>query len=143
MTTPAAERRYLARHLSECFGDENVVYNPEGKQVDELPRIYGFNNGGSPGWYFAQLIAEDGMGLGGHICSHEGYMRSDLQITRCGERHECFRDHYPGGYVMEFVPRDKISGHTKLQKAFELNEKLGAAAEADQSQMPSIVVEVS
>ena len=52
-----------------------VIYNPNNKPIEELPIIFGFNNGGSKEWLYAELIAEDGTPLGAHICSHENYMR--------------------------------------------------------------------
>lgn len=132
MTTPAAARLYLAQHLMEMEGKPYAVFNPHNKPVDDLPVIFGFNNGGSSGWFSAQLIAEDGTGLGGHICSHEGYMRHDLGIlegTRA-DRHETFRKHYPDGYRMAFVSHDEVEQCQPLLKAFELNklqaEKAGA-----------------
>jgi hypothetical protein len=123
MTTEAAARLYEAQHLYEMEGKGNALYNPEQRPYEELPIIYGFNNGGSPGWFSAVLIAEDGTCLGGHVCSSEAYMPHDLGIlvgTR-PDRHESFKMHYPRGYRMVFVPSDQISTHEKLNKAFELN----------------------
>lgn len=48
-----------------------VIFNPHDKPETELPVIYGFNNGGSDDWWYGCLIAEDGTGLGSHICSAE------------------------------------------------------------------------
>lgn len=109
-----------------------AVFNPHNKSADQLPVIYGFNNGGSPGFYSGCLLAEDGTGLGGHICSHEGYMLGDLGILEGArpDRHEDFRKHYPDGYRMEFVSYDRVDGHSKLQAAFRLNEKQAEKAEA-------------
>lgn len=130
MTTPAAERLYLAQHLMEHEGQSYEVWNPHNKPVEDLPVIMGFNNGGSPGWYSAVAIAEDGMGLGGHLCSHEGYMRHDLGILAGSrpDRHENdYRKHYPDGYRMTFIESADIKTDTKLQRAFELNKKLQEA----------------
>jgi hypothetical protein len=126
MTTPAAARLYEAQHLYEMEGKKPVVYNPLNKPVDELPVIYGFNNGGSPGWKQAVLLAEDGHCLGAHICSSEAYMPHDLGIlegTR-PDRHEEFKLHYPDGYRMEFISYNDLGGHEKFNKAIELNQKL-------------------
>ena len=101
------------------------IYNPHNKKIEELPTIYGFNNGGSTGMLSAQLIAEDGTGLGGHCCSSEGFMYNDLGIlegTR-PDRHEGFKKHYPNGYKMDFISYDEVQGHKKLNEAFKLNEK--------------------
>lgn len=134
MTTPAAERLYLAQHAYEMEGRGWAVYNPDGKSLEELPVIYGFNNGGSPGWYSAVLLAEDGAHLGGHICSSEGYMEHDLGIlegTRA-DRHETFKQHYPGGYRMEFVKGDDVRSHEGLMEAYRLNQERREESESSQ-----------
>ena len=133
MTTPRAEAYYLAKHRYETEGMKWAVFNPKSIPIEELPVIYGFNNGGRPGWYHAQLISEDGMGLGSHLCSSEGYMEHDLGIlegTR-PDRHEGFQKHYPDGYRMEFVSSDKLKGHEGIDRAYELNQKLSQEAVKD------------
>jgi hypothetical protein len=120
MTTEAAARFYEAQHVFEHSGRKLAVFNPHAKAVEELPIIYGFNNGGRPGWMFAQLIAEDGTPLGSHLCSSEAYMPADLGVlegTR-PDRHEEFAKHYPDGYRMEFVGYDAVETHQGLQTAF-------------------------
>ena len=77
MTTPRAAEHYLARHRHEMEGRQWAIHNPHEKPLDELPVIYGFNNGGSSGWFSAVLLSEDGHFLGSHVCSHEGYMEYD------------------------------------------------------------------
>lgn len=130
MTTPAAANYYLASHLLEQEGKPYAVYNPHNKPVESLPVIFGFNNGGSRDWYSAVLIAEDGTRLGGHVCSHEGYMRHDLGILEgtSPDRHESFQKHYPEGYRMAFVSHAEVKQCEPLLKAFKLNQ-LQAAAE--------------
>jgi len=133
MTTPEAERRYLREHLAVMNGRKVAVYNPHSKPVNELPVIYGFNNGGSPGWYSADLMAEDGTYMGGHVCSHEGYMLHDLGIiedTR-PDRHEDFKRHYPDGYRMAWVPTTDVRTHEGLNRAYALNLKSGEGAGHD------------
>jgi hypothetical protein len=49
MTTKAAAALYEAQHVYEHEGKGWAVFNPHDKPLDELPVIYGFNNGGSPG----------------------------------------------------------------------------------------------
>jgi hypothetical protein len=109
---------------------ENAVYNPHDKPIDDLPVIYGFNNGGRIGLLMAELVAEDGEPLGGHCCSHEVYMPGDLGILEGSrpDRHESFRKHYPDGYRMEFVPYDDVPGHTRLNEAFRLHDLKHQAA---------------
>jgi len=118
MTTPQAAAHYLAEHEQQMASKQWAVFNPHDKPVEELPVIFGFNNGGEPGWFSAVLLAEDGTWLGGHICSAEGYMPHDLGVlegTR-PDRHERFRKHYPDGYRMVFVPYDDVRSHEGLQR---------------------------
>lgn len=125
MTTEAAAALYEAQHIHAHEGKKWAVFNPHNKPTNDLPVIYGFNNGGSHGWMEGVLIAEDGTPLGGHICSSEAYMPSDLGVlegTR-PDRHETFSKHYPDGYRMEFVKYDEISNHKKINNAFRLNKE--------------------
>lgn len=131
MTTPAAAALYLAQHRYEHEGRRWAIHNPHGKPVEELPVIYGFNNGGSPGWMYAVLMAQDGTVLGGHCCSHEGYMEADLGVlegTR-EDRHETFRAHYPDGYRMEFIRGSEVRTHAGLAAAYALNQAQAAQSE--------------
>lgn len=131
MTTEAAASKYLAEHLSK-WGDRGyAVYNPHGKPLEELPVIYGFNNGGSPNWLNGVLLAEDGACLGGHICSHESYMPHDLGVIDGSrpDRHAMFREHYPDGYRMDFVPAAQVQTHSGLNAAYELNQRAKEAAQ--------------
>ena len=126
MTTRLAAELYLAEHKHAMEGKGYAIYNPKDKPVNELPIIYGFNNGGSDDWWSGVLIAEDGTCLGGHTCSNEGYMLNDLGIlegTR-PDRHEGFIEHYPEGYRMDFVSRKDVSTHIGLTKAYKLNREL-------------------
>jgi len=119
MTSPVAASLYLARHLYSVDGRGNVIFNPENKDIQDLPVIYGFNNGGSRDCLYAVLMAEDGSVLGSHLCSHEAYMPHDLAILEGSrpDRHKTFREHYPDGYHMEFVGLSEFDGHAGLQKA--------------------------
>lgn len=111
---------------------EYEVFNPHNRPTNELPVIYGFNNGGSPGFFSGCLIAEDGTGLGGHLCSGEYYMYGDLGIQKGSrpDRHEGFRKHYPDGYRMDFVSYANVPGHAALNLAFERNKAIEAEAQA-------------
>lgn len=105
---------------------EVEIFNPDNKSVEELPVIYGFANGGTPGLLMAQLIAEDGTALGSHGCSSEGFMPGDLGILKGyrEDRHKNdFQKHYPKGYRMEFVSSADVSTHEGLNNAFEYNKK--------------------
>ena len=124
MTTEAAAALYLAEHRYANEGLGWAVHNPHNKPVDELPVIYGFNNGGCTGWYSAVLLAQDGTGLGEHICSDEGYMEYDLGVTEGSrpDRHETFQKHYPDGYRMEFIGAADVRTHKGLNAAYALNQ---------------------
>lgn len=126
MTTPEAAARYEAQHVAEHAHRKPVVYNPHDRPIEELPVIYGFNNGGSPDWLEALAIAEDGEVLGGHICSSEAYMPHDLGLiegARDDLHEKYYRPHYPAGYRMEFVSNSKVDSHEKLMAAIKIAEK--------------------
>lgn len=103
-----------------------AVYNPQSKPVEELPVIYGFNNGGQRDWWYAQLLSHDGYRMGSHICSDEAYMPGDLGCLEGSrkDRHEGFRKKFPDGYRMEFVPSGKMHGHAGLQAALTLAKEI-------------------
>ena len=125
MTTPAAEALYLAQHLHSLEGKGFAVFNPLEKPLEELPVIYGFNNGGSAVWLQAVAISQDGTVLGTHICRAEGYMPSGLGMLEgtAQSRHaNKYQPHHPEGYRMEFVPSESLEAHVGLQAAFALNK---------------------
>lgn len=122
----------MTDHYS-TWKDNYAVYNPHDKPVEELPIILGFNNGGSDDWWSGELVAEDGTGLGGHICSNEGFMYGDLGIlvnTRA-DRHEGFRKHYPDGYRMDFMTLREVyspEGRERLDVLIKKNKALAELA---------------
>lgn len=133
MTTDATAALYEAQHVRRHEGLPSAVFNPHGKPLDELPTIYGFNNGGAPGFMEAVLLAADGACLGGHCCSSEAYMPADLGVlegTRA-DRHEAFRAHYPDGYRMEFVRGADVRAHAALNAAFARHQEQAAAEKRD------------
>ena len=120
MTTLVAAVMYEAQHVYNYSNSKDVVYNPHEKPIQELPSIYGFNNGGTYGYMIAQLISQDGVNLGSHICSSEPYMAADLGVIEPNSsRHDKFKEHYPDGYKMEFVGYHLVATHTGLQQAFK------------------------
>lgn len=136
MTTPTAVALYEAQHIHAHSHLNVAVFNPQGKTLEELPTIYGFSNGGSPGWMHAVLIAEDGTCLGGHLCSSEAYMPADLGVlenTR-SDRHEEFQKHYPDGYKMEFVGYADVDNHLGLLLAIEKNNEVHGEESAEDSE---------
>lgn len=124
MTTEASARLYEAQHMKDMEGRPIAVYNPHDKPFEELPVIYGFNNGGQVGWWQGLLMAEDGTLLGEHICTNECYMHHDLGILEGTkpDRHEDFRKHYPCGYRMEFVGLLYVRIHEKLMAAIAIRQ---------------------
>ena len=121
MTTPARAEAYLKDHLEKVSGRGWAVVNPNGVPIADLPVIFGFNNGGPYGWMSGLLVAQDGTHLGGHVCSNESYMPSDLGVLEGSrpDRHEEFLKHYPGGYRMEFVSFDAVRSHPVLWPIIE------------------------
>lgn len=109
-----------------------AVYNPHNKPEEELPAIYGWNNGGEPGWYHACLIADSGHGMGSHLCSHEGFIPGDLGLVEDSrpDRHEGFRQHYPDGYRMVYVQPSEVMTHPGLNAAVERNRLVAYEAKA-------------
>lgn len=77
------------------------------------PKIFCFSNmvGGSEG--IAYALAEDGIVLGSHFCSHESYVPGDLGVIEGArpDRHEHYAKHYPDGYEMEFIPARQVKEH--------------------------------
>lgn len=124
MTTQAQAEVYEAEHVRRYNGRSVHCYNPLEHPPEQLPVIFGFNNGGSSGWFSGLLMAEDGTGLGGHCCSSEAYMLHDLGILEgCRpDRQEEFKKHYPNGYRMEFVSHTEVREHPKLMQAIALAE---------------------
>lgn len=91
-------------------------------------KIFVFNNGGSPGWYNAMAICEDGVYLAGHVCSHPAYIPHDMGITS-DWKHEAYNAHCgEGNWELELVEKPKK--HAGLMAAYALNQKARAEAEA-------------
>lgn len=97
-----------------------------------LPKIYIFSGHptGGDGPCFA--LAEDGVGLGSHWCSHEGYARGDLGMVEGvrQDRRDFYALHYPGGYEFEFVPASEVKAHAGIAAAMEKNRAMAAAEDA-------------
>lgn len=117
---------------------KNAIYNPHNKPEAELPFIYGFNNGNAFGSdWLGCLISADGVGLGSHICSSEGWMYYDLGIYEGHrpDRHEDFKKHYPDGYRMKFVSYDEVMKDTGLVEAFRLNKELQSPSQGSEAEI--------
>ena len=105
--------------------------------------IYCFNNGGSPGWYEAVAIGDDGVVVAGHICSDEYYMEHDLGITS-NWKHEKYDAHFgKGNWKLEWVS-DPLN-HEGCKAAFDKNVELAKAGKPTviEENMPSVTVELS
>lgn len=129
MTTKESFAQYESEHIKKYLGRKLYVFNPDRLPLKSLPVIYGFNNGGREGFMYAELIAHDGVYLGGHVCSSEAYMPADLgclEGTR-EDRHKLFKEHYPNGYRMEFVGYEELKSHAGIQKAIENAKKLSSS----------------
>ena len=145
MTTPEAAARYLHQHLQDVHGREIAIHNPHDKPLDQLPTIYGFNNGGSRDFLQAISLSEDGHFLGSHICSHELYMPNDLGIlkgTRDDSHTDSYQKHYPDGYKMEFVGYSQVNVHEGLLAAIEKSKEVKADQE-DKTQFAGIPIETT
>jgi hypothetical protein len=125
MTTKAAAKLYEAQHKESYSGKNVEVFNPNSVSWDDLPTIFGFNNGGPENFLEGVLIAEDGTVLGSHTCSSESYMFSDLGILEgtYEDRHVTFREHYPDGYKMEFVSYKDLKNHSGVALAIINSDK--------------------
>ena len=124
MTTQAAANLYEAQHIFSNQHRKYAVFNPFDKPLQDLPFIYGFNNGGPGDFLSAVLLSADGTFLGSHCCSSEGYMPADLGVLEgtSDNRHVTFRAHYPNGYRMDFVGYKDVENHAGLNDAFTLNK---------------------
>lgn len=81
------------------------------------PVIYVFSTDpkGGAGPCFA--MAESGYVLGGQQCTNEKRAKWDLGIKAPCPHTPQYEAHYPDGYVLEFVPHDKINTHVGLTQA--------------------------
>lgn len=122
MTTKAQEALNEVLHMAKWGDQPMYIFNPQEKPVEELPVIIGFCNGGQLGWMEAVSIAQDGVVLGGHICSSEAYMPHDLGLVENANptRQEDYRKHYPEGFRCEFVPHAQAKDHQGLKDAMQL-----------------------
>jgi len=112
--------------MSDKFTRE--VRPPEGLKGD-LPVIYCFANGRGGDWIPCLAIAEDGHVVANHVCSHPDWGKHDLGLTS-DWKHEEYFQHYPNGFVLEWVdnpmPGSNVGFDAALLKNRELKEKAGA-----------------
>lgn len=98
------------------------------------PKIFCFVNGGSPGWFSALAICEDGHCLAGHTCSSEGWAQHDLGIGS-DWKHDKYREHCPNGFELVWVDDPKT--HPGLQAAYLLNQELARKKKESEAATPS------
>jgi len=85
--------------------------------MNDKPKIYVFINGGSPGWYHATALSEDGDFLADHICSSEGFVPHDMGLTSDWKR-EHYAKQYPDGYELIFVPHNESKNDLGIKAAY-------------------------
>ena len=85
----------------------------------ETPKIYGFVNGGSSGWYSVEALTEDGVFLAGHCCSHPAYGPHDIGVTS-DWHHESYRKYYPDGFEVVWIEDAKTDERLKAAHAKHL-----------------------
>jgi len=83
-------------------------------------KLYLFNNTQQPGFGVCYSITDKGVVLGQHLCSHSGYMYTDL--VHRGDRTKKIEEHFNHEpYEVIEVPDDEVRTHEGLQEAFLLN----------------------
>lgn len=92
--------------------------------MSETPRVYVFCNSCAPEWHVMLAIADDGHCLASHVCSAHGWANHDMGIDEGGWNRERYAEHYPDGFVVEWVENPRT--HAGLQAAYTLNQKLAA-----------------
>ncbi len=86
------------------------------ESAGRLPEIYCFCNGGSPGWFTMSALSEDGEFLAGHASSSLSWGAHDLGFHADNWKHEQYRERYPGGFVLVWVPDPR--NHDGLRAAY-------------------------
>lgn len=84
--------------------------------MSDKPKIYGFVNGGSPGWYSVEAISEDGVFLAGHVCSHPGFGPHDIGVTS-DWKHDTYAKYYPDGFEVVWIEDTKNDERLKAAHA--------------------------
>lgn len=67
-----------------------------------MGKIYGFVNGGSPGWYVVEALSEDGDFLAQHVCSTPAYGPHDIGVVGTLQ-HEKYEKAYPEGFEVIWI----------------------------------------
>ena len=123
--------REREQHRKATENLDPVAFNPQDKPLEDLPKVYGFHNGGTPGFYYGQLLALDGTPLGSCVIEHGDFMEWELGVNdKASWRHEQISDHYPDGYVMEYVGLKEVKSfsHPGLVEAIKAIKERTALA---------------
>jgi hypothetical protein len=114
-----------------------------------MGKIFCFINGGSPGWYNAEALSEEGHFITGHCSSSTGWAKHDMGIGS-NWKHDIYQKYYPVGYELIWVdnPKDDLDLNAAYQKHLSfseeeykrtLNERLGDTSK----NFPSVKIEYS
>ena len=91
---------------------------------EQKPEIY-ISYERAPGWgpteVYAFALAEDGTGLGGHLCSDPSWVSHDMGISS-DWHHTDYDEHYPNGYTLVFLKPEELDTHENFQKAYKINQ---------------------
>lgn len=89
--------------------------------ASQLPRIYVFCNikncDGSGNLHNMGAMSEDGVELAGHLCSSHEWAAHDMGINENGLKRDVYAQHYPGGFIVEWV--EHTTTHAGVRLAFE------------------------
>lgn len=132
---------WMVRHApTDCWGSPEkaaqwakgggLAGHPDADRDHDLPRIYTFCNSCSPEWHGALALAEDGTCLAEHLCSNHGWIYHDLGVNEDGRNRDKYAEHYPDGFVVEFVENPKE--HPGVQAAYKLNQEQPEEVEANE-----------
>lgn len=115
------------------------------KERMEKPKIFAFNNGGSPGWYSMTALSEDGVFLAGHICSSDDFGPHDMGVTS-DWKHDTYKKYYPDGFEVLWVQPDDprlLEAYEKHKTMSEDEYKARLSKIGGESDQPKVSLEFS
>lgn len=80
-----------------------------------------------------QALAEDGIGLAGHLSSNRMYVKHDMGINSRW-KHEIYREYYPDGYELvdlTDLSEEELHEHEEFMRALTINRELEGAPGGD------------
>ena len=81
-------------------------------------KVYGFVNGGSPGFYEAVLCTADGECLAQHISSTHGWAWRDMQRA-LDQQFDALKERFPEGVDSEWLEPESDPEHLAIVKAID------------------------